>query len=50
MKLKLATILIVDLHFTSQVHTRHVRFFGTERDKPDHGYGIVELAVYRAVR
>jgi hypothetical protein len=38
---------IVDVHFTMDVATRRVRFLGTERDNPAHGYSIVELAVFR---
>jgi hypothetical protein len=38
---------IFDRFFPTDVTARHVRFFGTAREKPDHGYGIVELAVFR---
>ena len=38
---------IVDLRFPAEITTRHVRFFGTGRDNPAHGYSIVEFAVYR---
>ena len=38
---------IVDVHFNAEAIARHVRFFGTERDNPAHGYSIVELAVFR---
>jgi hypothetical protein len=38
---------IFDRHFNAEITARHVRFLGTEREKPDHGYGIVEFAVFR---
>jgi hypothetical protein len=41
---------IVDLRFPSDITTRHVRFFGTERDDPAHGYSVVEMAVFRDER